>query len=214
MAKEVRINTVENLPKYSDVEIVEALRESKSPKAACFYKDGWNLFVQKEKGKKYGIEKRKEIYQDSFILLWKKVIKNQMVVEKQHVVYYNHKGRKKMVDDLKEWLMTTVDFKIREIEESINNVFIDDLVKEITCNLSDDICQARKEEDLLNIVRKSVENMNEKCRIILTRYYWEKIPRKEIREEVGLKSIQSVSRRKKECFIELRKTILSQIEFC
>lgn len=209
-----KINIEKNSPNYSDAEIVEELLKNRSHKASCFYKEGWKLFVQKEKATNYGIEKRREIYQDSFILLWKKIVKNQLVVEDKRVVYYNHKGIKRMVNDLKEWLMRTVDLKIKEIETSINNVLIDDIINEISSNLSEDIWQARKKEDLLNIVRKCIEDMNEKCRIILTRYYWEKVPMKEIKEEVGFKSARTVSNRKKDCFIELRKKILNQIEFC
>lgn len=207
MVKKVKIDKIEDLPKYTDVEIIEDMLKNRNSKTDNLYKKGWIVFVNKEKAKKYGIEQRREIYQNSFIVLWNKVLKHQMIVKDQHVICYDTKGEIRVIADLMEWLMNTVDNKIKEFERTLTDVFPKDLTNELSNDLSEDIRETIDKEKRLNIVRECVEEMNEKCRTILYRYYWENIQREEIREEVGYKNGETVSNKKEKCLAIIKKNL-------
>ncbi len=149
-------------------------------------------------GKRYGLDQDAlaDVYQEAFLALRKRAILGKLdVVDSSMKTYLFGIGKFKIYDELKK--------KQMKVPYEANLHVADQDIPEILLN---DIRPLTQEQILL---RKYFKQLGEKCRQVLTLFYYRGLNIKEIAEQAGYSNINVVKAQKSRCLKTLKQLINS-----
>lgn len=196
----------------TDTEIIEGLQDNDKKIENLFYLSCRSYFVERRSGifvfEQNGAREPQDIFQESFLKLWQEIQSRRIFIHNNYAWRIDKNGvGRKMSASLKTYLMAIAKYKnyenIREEE-----IYADEptTFTEIESDESD--------EDFRNwIVTQCVNNLPDRCKDILTLFYYENKSldeilsiRKESRSKDGLKTGKS------KCIKTLRERISKEFE--
>lgn len=164
---------------YSDFKFVEGIRSGKEDVQRRFYFRCQECFLKNSARYDVPENEREDLFQDSFVILWDKIIEGQIYTEGKKV-FAVKRGGPAEVPDLTGYFMRIV-----------KNLYLETLrargrILEITDEAGDDgeLWWSDDDEVMRNMItRQSVILLPRRCREILTMFYYQGMTLEEIMEE-------------------------------
>lgn len=193
----------------SDLEVISGFQNSDSNVESIFYKDCYRYFREKFiKVLPYssdfaGLD---DLFQDSFLLLWDEIQTKKIHIRDNHLCRFDKNGvSKRMTASLQTYLMSIVKYKnfemVRESELYVENYEGEATFEEEPPELCVD-----------DVVSLTVNSLPQRCKEILTLFYYERksldeilLIRRENTSKDGLKSGKS------KCLAKLKEKILVEL---
>ena len=172
-----------NAIKANDEAALKSLYESNYPTV--------EKYVLKNNG---CIDQAKDIYQEAFIAVWRNIQLGKFYPESENALaaYLCQVARNKWLDHLRS-------------EAFKKNRPINDLVHKLPAENTDD----EEEDNFINDVKKQFEKLDEKCKEVLTRFYYKKQSLKKIAKRFGWTDA-TARNNKYRCLQKLREIIKKQ----
>ena len=181
---------------YSDFKFVEGVRSGREDVQRRFYFRCQECFRKNSARYDVSENEREDLFQDSFVILWDKIIEGQIYTEGKKV-YAVKRGGLAEVQDLTGYFMRIV-----------KNLYLETLrargrILEITDEAGDDgeLWWSDDDEVMRNMItRQSVILLPRRCREILTMFYYQGMTLDEIMEErAAHQSYNGVKTAKSKC---------------
>lgn len=200
---------------YTDVEVVKELQVCSRRAEDWFFRTAQTYFDNHFHEVFFDQDKRQEIFQDSFLILWTEISNGKITVAEEQLVRQQKDGLfRPMTCSLVTFLMAIARNEHRELlrENKVvlvpefydNKAMADNSLMSISIEEDDDTRKARVVDECLN-------GMSPRCHEILTLFYYEDKSLDEIlalREENSSKEGLKTSKYK--CINTLRERILEQ----
>ena len=194
---------------YSDIKFVEGIRSGMEDVQRRFYFRCQECFRKNSALYDITEEERKDLFQDSFVILWDKVIDGQIYTEGDKV-YAVKRGGPAEVPDLVGYFMRIVKNLYLETLRSRGRILE---IPEESDN-GGDIWWAEDRGAMRNmLIKQAVILLPRRCREILTMFYYQGMTLDEIMEERSAnQSYNGVKTAKSKCLDILKVRLLHRFE--
>ncbi|MCS6824769.1 MAG: sigma-70 family RNA polymerase sigma factor [Cytophagaceae bacterium] len=168
----------------SDEEVIARIKKGDERALDYLYKKNYKMMINmiiKNNGTE---DEAKDIYQESLIVLWQKVISDDFVLSSKLSTY--------LYSICQNLWRKELDRKSKHTgEDEINKSEINDLDK----------------TERINIINKCINELGETCKAILTYYYFDNLSMSDIAEKMGFANSDTAKTKKYKCKQELDKKI-------